>query len=1019
MKKNLFIGISLVVFFSNSIFPQATISGTINLSGQPLLNVVMSGLPGNPLTDAAGFYTATVASGWSGTVTPILAGYAFTPNHTDYANVTSDQATDYTATRQYFSKESYVIPPELTPGSNNLVFIDFNHDGFLDILMPQTTNEINNPTRIVAYRNDGAGHFDEVTNEVLGNMTILGCAIPVAADFNGDGLCDLFIADGGIDIPPYNGQKYVLLMQQVNGTLVDEAATHLPPAVPNLVPSVSVGADIENDGDIDILVTGTGGGCYLLINDGGGHFVFNVSRLPTGLSFTCCQSIDYDKDGAVDFFLSDGTIARRYALLHNNGQGHFMLASESALPPVYGGSEWYTGWSLVGDLNADGWLDIILRCSPNHETNFLLQVLLNNSDGTFRDASNQVSGNEDIATAAFQHGIADFNGDGWPDILMRDGSSGVILVYINTGDAHFESVSPTLFASLSTPPVCIISETGDIDNDGDFDFITVTSDAADWHVYRNESPYDAGTSPRPLPAAPTLQTPADGVSVTTMSIPLDWQDVDTALLFQVQVALDSGFSQIFVDQDNLMFHAFTLGGLSGSTTYYWRVRAINTRGIGPWSSTWRFTTPSTFTVSGQANYQGSGFACVRMMGLPGNPLTDSSGNYSAEVEAGWSGIVTPLKDSYNFDPGFTEYSEISTDRSFNYLAYQGISVKERQALIALYNANNGDSWVNRGGWKDAPLEADGFGGHGSEGNWYGVTVTNPFGGEGIVEINPYVTGINESGNTMSGPLPSAIGDLAQLQGLRLEGGLTGPLPNSMSNLIQLSALDLRNNNLTGNIPAFLGDLTRLTNLQLHQNMFTGPIPEDLGNCTNLFILFLSDNGLAGPLPGSLSNLTKLSETGCHRNGLYTEDPALKVFMDEKFPGWSTTQTVAPTDVSAVAQSTHSILVSWTPIVYTGGSGGYRVFYGTASGGPYTLFGQTTDKTASSLPVTGLNPGTPYYFTVQTRTDAEPPGGSQKNTVDSEYSSEVTATTLIEEIVSAPTTPTGPATGTVGDLQHGP
>ena len=63
-----------------------------------MLNVVMSGLPGNPLTDAAGFYTATVVSGWSGTVTPVLSGFDFTPANLVYTNVLADQADqNYTA----------------------------------------------------------------------------------------------------------------------------------------------------------------------------------------------------------------------------------------------------------------------------------------------------------------------------------------------------------------------------------------------------------------------------------------------------------------------------------------------------------------------------------------------------------------------------------------------------------------------------------------------------------------------------------------------------------------------------------------------------------------------------------------------------------------------------------------------------------------------------------------------------------------------------------------------------------
>ena len=77
-----------------------TISGTILMASTsaPLSGVVMSGLPGNPVTDASGYYEATVDCGWSGTVTPTLLRTVFTPVAQDYEDVQSDQANqDYLA----------------------------------------------------------------------------------------------------------------------------------------------------------------------------------------------------------------------------------------------------------------------------------------------------------------------------------------------------------------------------------------------------------------------------------------------------------------------------------------------------------------------------------------------------------------------------------------------------------------------------------------------------------------------------------------------------------------------------------------------------------------------------------------------------------------------------------------------------------------------------------------------------------------------------------------------------------
>ncbi|MDY6987280.1 MAG: cytochrome c3 family protein [Thermodesulfobacteriota bacterium] len=63
-----------------------TISGSVGT----LDGVTMNGLPGNPQTSGGGLYSGTVDHGWSGTVTPTLVGYTFSPENLVYTNVTSD-----------------------------------------------------------------------------------------------------------------------------------------------------------------------------------------------------------------------------------------------------------------------------------------------------------------------------------------------------------------------------------------------------------------------------------------------------------------------------------------------------------------------------------------------------------------------------------------------------------------------------------------------------------------------------------------------------------------------------------------------------------------------------------------------------------------------------------------------------------------------------------------------------------------------------------------------------------------
>jgi hypothetical protein len=138
------------------------------------------------------------------------------------------------------------------------------------------------------------------------------------------------------------------------------------------------------------------------------------------------------------------------------------------------------------------------------------------------------------------------------------------------------------------------------------------------------------------------------------------------------------------------------------------------------------------------------------------------------------------------------------------------------------------------------------------------------------------------------------------------------------------------------------------------------------------------------------NLTSLTATNIGYNALYASDEALVAFLDTKDADWAETQTIAPTQVIATPQGGAAILVSWHPIAYTADAGYYKVLISVTPGGPYTLAGQTVDKSASSLQVTGLMPGLPYYFVVQTHTDMH---ADNMNVVESEYSTEVMAVAL--------------------------
>lgn len=158
-------------------------------------------------------------------------------------------------------------------------------------------------------------------------------------------------------------------------------------------------------------------------------------------------------------------------------------------------------------------------------------------------------------------------------------------------------------------------------------------------------------------------------------------------------------------------------------------------------------------------------------------------------------------------------------------------------------------------------------------------------------------------------------------------------------------------------------------LNLAGNLLAGSIPPEMGNLTYLRNLNLRSNQLVGAIPSSFANLTQLqpSYSSLSYNCLWNTDSALGTLLASKFPSWDTTQTVAPTNVTARGVGT--ITASWTPIAYAADSGYYEVGVSSAKGGPYTFAStrRTSSKYANSLVVTGLSADRPQYIVVRTVT----------------------------------------------------
>jgi Leucine-rich repeat (LRR) protein len=234
-----------------------------------------------------------------------------------------------------------------------------------------------------------------------------------------------------------------------------------------------------------------------------------------------------------------------------------------------------------------------------------------------------------------------------------------------------------------------------------------------------------------------------------------------------------------------------------------------------------------------------------------------------------------------------------------------------------------------------------------------------------------MSSLNLRYNKLSGPLPKELGNCTDLVYCRVsENELTGEIPASFSKLVKLKVLWMNHNHLEGNLPDYFNAWTNLETLLLSCNNFTGPFPPSLCQLTKLKHLGLYSNMLTGEIPGAIVNMPSLTNiynwTNFRNNGLYTHNPTVKSFLDNLMPGWDEYQAVPPENPAASPLSPTSIRVSWELPSYYGIITGYQVYYGTAPGGPYQLAGQTAARTDIFFDVTGLSPGTTYYFIVKSR-----------------------------------------------------
>lgn len=238
-------------------------------------------------------------------------------------------------------------------------------------------------------------------------------------------------------------------------------------------------ADMDNDGDLDIIVAVEHGVNRLYVNDGSGRFTYEKGAFGKG-AYDSEHAIvtDFNNDGTLDVvFVAEDD--RNHQLFYGIGNHRFKEVSERLLKKSEGNA------LAVADFNMDGLPDILignsgeLREIGKPRADKKNTMLINNPEkpGYFLDESKKrLPGLEDD-TQGF--GLADVNGDGYLDMVVANETPPNRLL-INQGNGTFKETPENLelLVPMESRQVLI----ADYDQDGDMDLLllNLTSNNHDW-----------------------------------------------------------------------------------------------------------------------------------------------------------------------------------------------------------------------------------------------------------------------------------------------------------------------------------------------------------------------------------------------------------------------------------------------------------------------------------------------------------------------------------------------------------